>query len=208
MRACLIAMLFIAAGCARSAPGTARTYTIDITPMAGPATTEQASTIDLGVLGVITVPANHRVYVSAGDARTPTPADSGAVVDTSLDDAGAASGNAGRILVITGATFWIGLVLVIAGGVIWLAKRRAVTMLASAGATPWLSLVTASLPPGTGVLVASTGAVIMVLPWLLETVGPAVQFAGYGLAAVAVVYAAWWATSYRRNKNNESARTE
>jgi len=139
----------------------------------------------------LTVPAGYDVLLTSANAKQPTPSDDAAIAKVSDKGAEANSGNGGKTAGDIGlaGTLWIGILLIIVGGVIWLSKKKGLSILTGAGPTGAIAMACARLPKGSGLLVMILGGVVIILPWFLDQIEPLV------LPAVTIVFIClfgWW----------------
>jgi len=194
----LVAATYAACGCARSgSPGRAEAlrFTTDNSGAS------EALEMRFRDGSRLRVPAGGKVDLSSADSRQPLPAKQSA---QAAADAGGARGETGDAAEISlalgrlGIFQWVGVALVIFGGVVWLGKRAGLAAQLAGGAASGLSMVLAQVPKGSGLLLMATGAVLVVLPWFLESYGWILAVAVAMVLSLLLARFAW--RLYRRER--------
>ncbi len=139
----------------------------------------------------LSIPAGYGVLLVTAYAQQPTPADDAAIAKADIKKAEANSGNGGKTAgdIGLGGTLWIGIFLIIGGGIIWLSKKKGLSILGGAGPTGFIALACARLPKGSGLMIMLLGGAVIVLPWFLDQIEPLVVPA---VSIVGICFLLWW----------------
>ncbi len=156
-----------------------------------------------GLPSDLTVPPNTKVALSSAEAQQPNPPKTPATAKATEKGAEANSGEADKVTASDGLMYQIvGIVIVIFGLLIWLAKKKSISILSSATGTGGFFIRAAAvLPYGSGAIIAAAGVGFMILPWLLREYG---ELVAASIFIPLLVYGVWWIFNLITNKSKKS----